>query len=172
MHGPVVTEDQPLHGGVPDDPGAVAVDWVGDGVEVLAGQDGSGGHGGTHQQYGSRLRADGRGQLAWIGSPATFTRNASHVSGNPARQPDAVYQSCIDRITDDDFLPGLHGSQQHVENAVKAAGHADALRARVVAAAGDGADVLRRGLAQRAMPLERQIAVGVVVLYRGVSDLA
>jgi hypothetical protein len=60
VHGPAAAEDQPLHRGVPDDPGAVAVDRVGDRVEVLAGQDGAGGHGRAHEQHRGGLRADGR----------------------------------------------------------------------------------------------------------------
>ena len=48
----------------------------------------------------------------------------------------------------------------------------DAFGARIVAVAGQGADVPGRGLAQRAVPLERQVAVGVIRLHRGVGDLA
>jgi hypothetical protein len=172
VHGLMITEDDPFHGGVPDDPGAVPADRTGQGVEVLSGQDGAGRHGRAHQQHGRRLRADGRGQLIRVGGPAEVTRDAGHVPGNPARQPDAVDQAGVDRIADYHFLPGFHRGQQDVENAVQAAGHADALPARVVVVAGHGADVLGRGLAQGAMALERQIAVGRVVADRGPGDVA
>jgi hypothetical protein len=81
---------------------------------------------------------------------------AAHVAGDCAREPDPVDQPGVDRIADDDLLAGLHGGQQHIEDAVQAAGHADALRARVVAVARAGADVRRRGLAQREVALKGQ----------------
>jgi hypothetical protein len=93
------------------------------------------------------------------------------VARDAARQPDAVDQPGIDRVADDHFLPGFDGCEQDVEDAVEAAGHADALRPGVVPGAGHGADMLGRGLPQCPVALERQVAVGVIVVDRGAGDL-
>ena len=78
--------------------------------------------------------ASSAGSVAQPAGPACSAR-----AGAPAGQPDPVHQPGVDRVADDHLLARLDGGQQHVQDAVEPAGHADALRVRVVATPADRA---------------------------------
>ncbi len=157
-------EPDALHRRVVDEPGRVPFQGAGQRGPVPLVQDQAGGHGRPHHQDRGGLRAHRGGQPPGVGLPAGRGGHSGDEPGHAARQPDPVDQPGVDGVTEHHLLAGLDGGQQRVEYPVQAARDTDALGNRVVGAAREPADVGRGRLAQRRVPLERQIAVGRVVV--------
>ena len=93
------------------------------------------------------------------------------MHGDGSGEMNTVDQAGVDRVGQDHLGAGLGDGQQRVQHAVESAGHADALAVLVIPAAAQPLDVGRRGLAQLALPFERQVAVRGVRVDRATGHI-
>ncbi|CAG9263243.1 hypothetical protein BCEP4_290015 [Burkholderia cepacia] len=157
-------EKQPFHRAVEDQQQIVLHAQARDQLPVGRIEEAARRHRRRHQQHGPRFRTDCCPQCRLVQLPFAARREGERdLLGHTARQADAVQQTGVGRIGDDDFVARLDGGEQRVQNAGESARRHHHLVGR------EALPRKRRhvGGSARAQPIltdERQIGVGRVSL--------
>ena len=164
-------EDDPLHGGVVDQPAAAPPAERADRVPLGGLEHGARGHRGVHHEQRAGAIARRGLEHVEVQAPGAVATPEGHEDGRRAGHPHAADHADVGRVGDDDLVALLHGGEQRVEQPLGAAAGDDHVLLGVVGDAGLAQQPLGDGLAELGQPVEGQVGVGRVDAHAGARGL-